>query len=177
MRVGVARRKRWIWSSFQIPKINKDPIVMSAAVVFLLVLSVGGVWLFGPHLSNTVTLSTAQEGLTRAEIQADLDKEVADSMMTVSVSPVMSLDSDANLSCNLENDASNTFYQRFTITQDNTVIFESEAIEPGTSISEARVPKAVAGAAIIEIQALDPDSLEAHGNPTAVEVTITDANT
>ncbi len=118
-------------------------------------------------------ISAAQEGQSREEIQSELDQEVAENMMTVSVLPTLRLDTETHeLRVGLENVEDNKFAQRFTITQGTEVLYESDALMPGERIETITAAKAKEGEAKIEVQALDAESLEEHGSPTAVEVSV-----
>ena len=66
------------------------------------------------------------------EIQAELDHEVAENMMTVSVLPNLKLDESSHeLQVGLENVGDNKFAQRFVITQGDTRIYESDPLHAG----------------------------------------------
>ncbi len=138
--------------------------VIIAAALLLVPAGIGGVG---------AQISAAQEGQSREEIQSELDQEVAENMMTVSVLPTLRLNEKTHeLRAGLENVEDNKFAQRFTITQGSEVIYESEPLMPGERIETVTAAKAKEGVAKIEVQALDAESLEEHGSPTAVEVTI-----
>lgn len=117
-------------------------------------------------------LGRAQEGKTREEIQAELDQEVVNNMMTVSVLPSPRLASSGLLTVGFENDRDNKFDQRFTLSQGEDVLYESQAIGPGERIDAVRVDGVGEGEAVVEIQAVDPDSGDDHGSPTAVQVNV-----
>lgn len=179
MRVGIPRKRRHgLGRQLHLPKItkllNERRIVIAGVLVSFLV--VVGLALNALPVSYAATYGEPQTTKSRSEIQAELNQEVQENMMTVSVSPIMNLGADGLLSCNLENDSTNKFAQRFTITQNDKVVFVSEAVIPGACITSAQTKAAEAGSDLIEIQALDPKSLDAHGSPTVVEVTITSQN-
>lgn len=117
-------------------------------------------------------LGRAQEGKSREEIQAELDQEVVNNMMTVSVLPSPRLASSGLLTVGFENDRDNKFDQRFTLSQGEDVLYESQAIGPGERIDAVRVDGVGEGEAVVEIQAVDPDSGDDHGSPTAVQVNV-----
>lgn len=118
-------------------------------------------------------LTSAREGQSREEIQAELDREVAENMMTVSVLPNLKLDESSHeLQVGLENVGDNKFAQRFVITQGDTCVYESDPLMPGERIETVRAPKAKEGAARVEVQALDAETLEDHGSPTVIEVEV-----
>lgn len=127
----------------------------------------------GIDFGSGALLTSAREGQSREEIQAELDREVAENMMTVSVLPNLKLDESSHeLQVGLENVGDNKFAQRFVITQGDTCVYESDPLMPGERIETVRAPKAKEGTARVEVQALDAETLEAHGSPTAIEVEV-----
>lgn len=127
----------------------------------------------GIDFGTGTLLTSAREGQSREEIQAELDREVAENMMTVSVLPNLKLDESSHeLQVGLENVGDNKFAQRFVITQGDTCVYESDPLMPGERIETVRAPKAKEGTARVEVQALDAETLEAHGSPTAIEVEV-----
>ena len=58
------------------------------------------------------------------------------------------------------------------ITQGDTRIYESDPLMPGERIETVRAPEAKEGTARVEVQALDTETLEDHGSPTAIEVEV-----
>lgn len=141
------------------------------------VLALGGaaVTLFGTHGGTRhdagATVSDYR-GMTRDEIQAELDKTVRDNMMTVSVAARASMNKQGIVRINAINDSSNTFAQRYSLIQDNRVLYESGAVDPGNAIESCHVEGIHEGEALIEVQAVDTDTLEDHGSPTRVKVSI-----
>lgn len=149
-----------------------------ALPALLLVLALGlgalswAVW-SGAGRTMGATVTTAEEGMTRDEIQALLDEEVRANMMTVSVLPTMRLDpSTHELAVGAENVSDNRFYQRFTLTQGSRTLWTSGAVPPGERIESVVAPLAEEGEARMEVQALDPETKGDHGSPTAIEVSI-----
>lgn len=127
----------------------------------------------GIDLGTGTLLTSAREGQSREEIQSELDREVAENMMTVSVLPNLKLDESSHeLQVGLENVGDNKFAQRFVITQGDTCVYESDPLMPGERIETVRAPKAKEGTARVEVQALDAETLEDHGSPTAIEVEV-----
>lgn len=111
--------------------------------------------------------------MTREEIQRQLDEEVRANMMTVSVLPTMRLDKEQGLlTVGAENVSDNRFPQRFSLIQGTKTVWKSGAIMPGERVDSVLAPEVNEGSARIEVQALDPDTLDEHGSPTAVEVTV-----
>lgn len=145
-------------------------------ILLVLVLGAGGAALMllgGSDLTGAI-LGSAHEGKTRAELQAELDQEVQDNMMTVSVLPSPRLSASGMLEVGFENDAENKFSQRFTLSQDGVELYRSDPLEPGRRIESIR-PKGVSkGKATVEVQAIDQQSGADHGSPTAIEVNVVD---
>ncbi len=144
------------------------------AGLLVLVLGIGGAALLllgGSDLTGTI-LGAAREGKSRAELQAELDQEVQDNMMTVSVLPSPRLSSNGMLEVGFENDAENKFSQRFTLTQDGVEIYRSDPLEPGKRIDSIRLKDVATGKAMVEVQAVDQESGADHGSPTAIEVNV-----
>lgn len=142
--------------------------------LLVLVLGIGGAALLllgGGDLTGTI-LGAAREGKSRAELQAELDQEVQDNMMTVSVLPSPRLSSSGLLEVGFENDAENKFSQRFTLTQDGVEIYRSDPLEPGKRIDSIRLKDIATGKAMVEVQAVDQKSGADHGSPTAIEVNV-----
>lgn len=131
------------------------------------------IWMRSGAANPGATIVSATTGQTREEIQRQLDREVQENMMTVSVLPTLRLDEQTGeLTAGLENDTENRFAQRFSISQDEEVVYVSDPVMPGERLETVTAEKAKVGPAKIEIQALDPETLRAHGNPTAVEVSV-----
>ena len=142
--------------------------------LLVLVLGIGGAALLllgGSDLTGTI-LGAAREGKSRAELQAELDQEVQDNMMTVSVLPSPRLSSSGLLEVGFENDAENKFSQRFTLTQNGVEIYRSDPLEPGKRIDSIRLKDVATGKAMVEVQAVDQESGADHGSPTAIEVNV-----
>ncbi len=142
--------------------------------LLVLVLGIGGAALLllgGSDLTGTI-LGAAREGKSRAELQAELDQEVQDNMMTVSVLPSPRLSSSGLLEVGFENDAENKFSQRFTLTQDGVEIYRSDPLEPGKRIDSIRLKDVATGKAMVEVQAVDQESGADRGSPTVIEVNV-----
>ena len=112
---------------------------------------------------------------TRAEIQEELNKTAREGRMIVTVSSRMALHANGKLDIGVINDEANHAAQRFSLIQDDKVIYESGAIEPGKTLESCRVEGCTVGDAVIEIQAINLKTLEAQGNPTRVDVSIVEA--
>lgn len=110
--------------------------------------------------------------MTRDEIQAELDKTVRDNMMTVSVAARAPMSEQGIVRINAVNDSKNKFSQRYSLIQDDRVLYESGAVDPGNAIESCHAEGVHTGEALIEVQAVDAETLEDHGNPTRVKVDI-----
>lgn len=133
-------------------------------------------WMLTPRGSETggATVSTF-ERMGPESIQAELDRQVRASMMTVAVSPVCTLQEDGTLSLHVLNDEENTLAQSFTVSQGDAVLYESGRIDPGEEVSSCRPEGIVEGDALITVQGLDPATGAPSGSPAAVEVAVTTA--
>ena len=118
---------------------------------------------------------TSYENKSREEIQADLDRRVQESRMTISVNAQAQL-KNGKVRVNVINDEDNKFSQSFTLKQDDNTLYESGIIEPGKTVEYCDAPDAHAGAAIVTIQAHDKDTGDASGNPQSVEINIVDSD-
>lgn len=119
----------------------------------------------------SATVST-YEPIDMESIQAELDRQVRESMMTVAVSPVCELSDDGTLSLRVLNDESNKLAQSFTLQQEGAVLFRSEPMKPGEEITSCKPDGIRTGDALITVQGIDPASNEPSGSPAAVEVSI-----
>lgn len=124
------------------------------------------------HEAGTTVAET--DGMSDADIRAELDRQVEASRMTISVAPTPRLQ-DGKVRVNVVNDPSNKFDQSFTLTQGGKTIYSSGVVRPGETVEWVEAPDARAGDATLTIQALDPSSDEASGNPQSVSVQITPA--
>lgn len=115
------------------------------------------------------------EGMTKEEIQADLDRKANESRMTISVAAVCKIDGE-HVRVNVINDASNRFSQSFTLEQNGKTLYESGTIKPGETVEWCKAPGAEPGTATITVQAHDADDGKATGNPQAAQVTLVESN-
>jgi hypothetical protein len=115
------------------------------------------------------------EGETVDEIQAELDKTVAENEMNVSCAPIVTVDASTGVAeVRVENIAANHVDQRFTITlSDGTVLYSSGAVAPGNhvqSITLETVPASGTSDATITFQGYDSDTHTAKGGTVSVQV-------
>lgn len=95
-------------------------------------------------------------GMTREEIQAELDRQVADSMMTVTVSPRAFVHEEGWVELALANDARNKVQQRFTLVQEGKAVYESGIVAPGRELSSFEVKGLAPGKATVLVQGSMP---------------------
>lgn len=126
-----------------------------------------------PSNDNGATI-TSYENKSREEIQADLDRRVQESRMTISVNAQAQL-KDGKVRVNVVNDEGNKFSQSFTLKQDDKTLYESGIIEPGKTVEYCDAPDAHAGTAVVTIQAHNKETGDASGNPQSVEINIVDS--
>ncbi len=155
--------------------IRKRNILVAGAIAFALAacLLLAGMMLGGREGGATVS---TMPGMTTEEIQAELDRQVAESMMTVAVSPVVVLEDDGSLSLHVINSEDNDMDQRFTVVQGGDVLYESARIAPGTQIDSCDAKGAEPGEASVEVQGVDPATGADKGSPAAVQVQIVEAD-
>lgn len=153
----------------------------TALVAVLLVLAIaalagGGymLWKSQQPSSDPGATIKSYEGMSDDEIRADLDRQVEESRMTISVSPKPLLD-DGRVRVNVVNVDGNRFDQEFTLEQGGKTLYKSGSIAPGETVEWCDAPGAVTGDATLTVQALDPGTADAHGNPQSVTVEITAA--
>lgn len=162
-----------------VKKGGKKRAALIAVLVAVAVLAAGfGAWTFWKANSvkgDAGATVTSYEGMTKEEIQADLDRKANESRMTISVAAVCEIDGE-NVRVNVVNDASNRFSQSFTLEQGGKTLYESGTIKPGETVEWCKAPGAEPGAATITVQAHDADSGKATGNPQAAQVTLVESN-
>lgn len=144
-------------------------------VVAILACALAAVGLYAWQAHSAVDAGTTisqDEGKSREEIQEELDRIVRDNMMSISVAPVAEIKDDGTLRVNVENASENKFPQRFRVIQNDTTIYESGVVKPGRAVEYCPAGDIAEGDALIEIQALDAKTLDAHGNPTRVKVKV-----
>ena len=131
-------------------------------------------WSMLPHAGEAAgaTVST-YEAPDMQSIQDELDRQVRDSMMTVAVSPVCTLEEGDRLALRVVNDADNTLAQSFSLSQGGQTLFESGTIKPGEEVTSCVAPGIQEGDALITVQGLNPSTEQPQGSPAAVEVTVT----
>ena len=142
------------------------PVALIGVLAYAWMLSTSG---FGLDGGASILGS---DGQTREQIQDYLDKSARDNMLTISVAARAELSDDGRLRINAENAASNRFAQRYTVLQNGAVLYASDAVTPGKEIEYCQADGAVPGDAVVEVQALDPETLTDHGSPMNISVAI-----
>ena len=145
-------------------------------LVLLLIAAIGAIayLVTRPDTSNEVeggASVTKYDGKSREEIQNAIDEATAASRMTISVNSQAQL-KDGKVRVNVINDKDNKFYQSFTLTQGDKTLYESKNIEQGKTVEWVDAPDAEPGEATITIQAHDPTTGQASGNPQSVKIQI-----
>lgn len=147
-----------------------------AVAVLACVLAAVGLYAWQTHSAVDAGMTvTKSEGKSREEIQAELDRIVRDNMMAISVAPVAKIEDDGTLRVNVENASENKFPQRFRVIQNDATVYESGVVEIGKAVEYCPAGDIEEGDALIEIQALDAKTLDAHGNPTRAKVKVSRA--
>ena len=154
---------------------KRSPYLLPCLIGFFCLLLAGGVFIW-----NRVLLSAADSGATVAtyhgqsqeELQAELNRTVAESMMTVSVAPIATIQDDGRLRVNLYNDEHNALPQRFRVLQGDRTLFRSGVVRPGEGVEYCQADGIKAGDAVIEIQSLNKKTHTDKGNPTHVNIRV-----
>lgn len=149
-------------------------VILMGAAALLAAGAALAAWSMLPRETATAgaTVSTFEE-IDREAIQAELNRQVQESMMTVAVSPVCTLEEGGTLSLCVMNDEENSMPQTFSLSQNGEVLFESGTIYPGEEITSCPASGMQEGDALITVQGLNPTTEKPEGSPAAVEVAIT----
>ena len=112
------------------------------------------------------------DDMTKEEIQAELDRQARESMMTISLDMTPTLSADGSkLAVRVANVEENRFDQLIEVEQDGKVIGSYKGLKPGEKLDEIDVTGAKTGDATVTVQAMEDG--EPSGNPSGFEVTIT----
>lgn len=151
----------------------RSKALRAIALFILLICLMSIIWQVTRTLrpDSGATLSS-YEGMTREEIQEELNRTVKDNMMSISVAPIAYIEPSGELTVNVINKEDNKFGQRFSVVQNDETAYQSGVIEPGKSINTCPSEGIEPGDAFIEIQATDLETGEAHGNPIRVQITV-----
>ena len=150
--------------------------VLMALAVLLIVAGVvtGGLYLWslrGVGVDPGTTIAASKEGMSEEEIQEMLNRQMEESMMSVSIATSVKLH-DGKLYIYATNSADNKVAQVFTVIQDGKQLVQSGAVMPGKKLDSVDAKGAKAGKATIRVQAVEADSLDAYGNPSEFSVDI-----
>lgn len=117
------------------------------------------------------TITQAKLGESEEEVRARLNKQVQESMMTLSVSSKCEI-KDGRVKVNVVNAESNTLDQSFELTQNGQTLYSSGLIAPGECVVWCDAPGAVPGEATVTIHAHNNGGSEVYGNAQAAKVTL-----
>ncbi len=169
MRASARKRTR---NSGTRRKTRTAHVALVGAAILAAAAAALAIWSLAPRTGDPGATISTYQGSDIMSIQAELDRQVRDSMMTVAVSPICTLNADGTLSLRVVNNADNRLAQSFSISQDGRTIYQSGRIDPGQEITACEADEAVPGEALITVQGLDPESGEPSGSPSSVEVQI-----
>lgn len=110
------------------------------------------------------------DDMSREEIQDELDRQVEESMMTISLDMTPTLSADGTkLGVRVANVDENRFDQLIEVEQGGEVVGSHKGLKPGEKLDEIEVSGMEAGPAVVTVSALDADG-GVHGNPSQFEV-------
>lgn len=156
---------------------NAKRIAKIGAVLIALVCLGCLIWhVVGVRQSPAGTTIGDYQGLTREEVIEQLNRSARENMMTISVAPNATIQADGTVRVNVINVSENKFAQRFSLIQDDEVLYTSDQLDPGRKIEACEVQNIKPGAACIEIQAVDQATGAAHGSPMRVNITVNEAS-
>ena len=148
-------------------------------LVLLILLCLGGAGylvytnFLAPREDAGATVSK-YEGMSRAEIQAELDRQARESRMTISVNAKPQL-KDGKVRVNVINDKSNKFDQSFVLEQGGKTLYESGIVKRGKKVEWVDAAGAKAGKATLTVTARNRKTGKKSGNPQSVQVEIVKA--
>ncbi|BFK84784.1 hypothetical protein I4000191A8_19220 [Clostridia bacterium i40-0019-1A8] len=152
-------------------KVKKRRALIAAGALMLALCAGGAFLALKGGRTGGATLG-GYDGMTREEIQAELDRQALESMMTISLDMTPTLSDDGSkLAVRVANVEDNRFDQLIEVEQDGKVIGSYEGLKPGEKLDEIDVTGARIGDATVTVQAMEDG--EASGNPSGFEVTIT----
>lgn len=129
---------------------------------------------FNPPAGDAGATVSKYEGMSREEVQAELDRQVEESRMTISVNSQPTL-KDGRARVNVINDEANKFDQSFTLVQDDAEIYQSGIVHPGEAVEWCEAEGLHAGEATITVARVDSATGSVVGNPQSVAVTVIEA--
>ena len=139
-----------------------------AVGVLLLALCAGGAYIALKGGETGGATLGGYDDMTKEEIQAELDRQARESMMTISLDMTPTLSADGSkLAVRVANVEENRFDQLIEVEQDGG---SYKGLKPGEKLDEIDVTGAKPGAATVTVQAMEDG--EPSGNPSGFEVTI-----
>lgn len=158
----------------EVKKASKNKwLKVALGIILVLSLATSGVLLwqyFHPASDGGATITTISNKTTE-EIQADLDQQVKDSMMTISVSTKCKIE-DGRVRVNVINAEKNKFDQSFELIQNDKVLYKSGLISPGQTVEWCDAKDAVEGDATITVYAHKTGEANTTGNPQSAAVSL-----
>ena len=155
----------------QTDTVVKKRRALIAVGVLLLALCAGGAYLALKGGKTGGATLGGYDDMTKEEIQAELDRQARESMMTISLDMTPTLSADGSkLAVRVANVEENRFDQLIEVEQDGKVIGSYKGLKPGEKLDEIDVTGAKPGAATVTVQAMEDG--EPSGNPSGFEVTI-----
>lgn len=122
--------------------------------VLLLALCAGGACLALKGGKTGGATLGGYDDMSKEEIQAELDRQVAESMMTISLDMTPTLSADGSkLAVRVANVEENRFDQLIEVEQDGKVIGSYKGLKPGEKLDEIDVTGAKPGAATVTLKA------------------------
>lgn len=129
---------------------------------------------FNPPAGDAGATVLKYEGMSREEVQAEIDRQTEESRMTISVNSQPTL-KDGRARVNVINDEGNKFDQSFTLIQDDAEIYQSGIVHPGEAVEWCDAEGLHAGEATITVARVDSGTGSVVGNPQSVAVTVIEA--
>ena len=159
------------------PKSKRTRNIVIVVICVLVIAAVAfGIWWFRGG-SNGFFDSTAQEGQasykTAEEIQAELDRVVAEGMLNISIASIINFENSSSPGlAYIENVPSNKYVLRVAITIDSTgeTVYQSGGIRPNNTIESITLSQPLQKGtypATATFTAYDPDSLDEVGQASA----------
>lgn len=141
------------------PRKNSGRKTARVALTVLLALCLVGIgalaaWHFLAPKADAGATVTSYDGMTDEEIQAELDRQVEASRMTISVAAKLQL-KDGRVRVNVVNAQDSRFGQLFTLEQDGKVLYKSGVVDPGKTVEWVDAKDAHTGEATITVSAAD----------------------
>lgn len=158
--------------TYQTDTVVKKRRALIAVGVFLLALCAGGAYLALKGGKTGGATLGGYDNMSREEIQAELDRQVEESMMTISLDMTPTLSADGTkLGVRVANVDENRFDQLIEVEQGGEVVGSHKGLKPGEKLDEIEVSGMEAGPAVVTVSALDADG-GVHGNPSQFEVEV-----